>query len=128
VLTASSAHLRTWLRASTHDHDSVTRPPITGPEFRVRSRARSAKSNQKNARLWATSTLRSVIFQVEGGMLAVTPTRSQVRGGGALALERRYPEDFRCQLPEREYGIGDVRRVLYRLPMVSAAVSAGETV
>jgi len=54
--------------------------------------------------------------------------RSQVRGGGALALERRYPEDFRCQLPEREYGIGDVRRVLYRLPMVSAAVSAGETV
>ena len=42
--------------------------------------------------------------------------------------ERREPKDFRCKLPGGGYGIGDVRRVLYRLPEVLEAVRAGHKV
>ena len=42
--------------------------------------------------------------------------------------ERRSPKDFRCKLPDGTYRLGDVRRVLYRLPDVLAAVKDGRTV
>jgi len=42
--------------------------------------------------------------------------------------ERRFPKDFRVKRPNGTgwtYGLGDTRRVLYRLPEVLAAVNAG---
>jgi 5S rRNA maturation endonuclease (ribonuclease M5) len=42
--------------------------------------------------------------------------------------ERRFPKDFRCKRPGGAWGIGDVRRVLYRLPEVVEAVRTGQPV
>jgi len=45
--------------------------------------------------------------------------------------ERRFPKDFRVKRPNGTgwtYGLGDTRRVLYRLPEVLAAVTAGKPI
>ena len=46
--------------------------------------------------------------------------------------ERRYPKDFRQYIPlpdgSRQWSLNGVRRVLYRLPQVLAAIAKGETI
>jgi replicative DNA helicase len=50
------------------------------------------------------------------------------RGRVLFEVVRFEPKDFRQRRPDGRYGIAGVRRVLYRLPQVLAAVQAGTTV
>jgi 5S rRNA maturation endonuclease (ribonuclease M5) len=50
------------------------------------------------------------------------------RGELLFVKERRVPKDFRLRRPGGQWGLGDVRRVLYNLPAVLDAMARGQPV